>query len=161
NTSGAVFLGLTIGCCQCHDHKFDPFTQREYYQLFAFLNNADEPDLELATPEQLRERKRVRDRLVEVQKILKTLENTSAAKEENWEKALTTDLRAAFSKEIQAILDVPENGRTVEQKEKLTEAYRKTDQARHVVDAMSAVHPFAKAAHVQACVVREIGRAHV
>src|SRR5262249_54010536 len=38
NTTGAVFLGLTIGCAQCHNHKFDPISQREYYRLFAFLN---------------------------------------------------------------------------------------------------------------------------
>jgi mono/diheme cytochrome c family protein len=154
NTTGSVFLGLTIGCCQCHDHKFDPFTQREYYQLFAFLSNVDEPVLEVASPEQLRERQRVRKRMAEVQKVLKTLENTSAAKEDKWEKALTTEFRATFPKEIQAILEVPENGRTVEQKEKLTEAYRKTDQARHVLDALGAVHPFAKAAHVQASIAR-------
>ncbi|HEV3263094.1 MAG TPA: DUF1549 domain-containing protein, partial [Gemmataceae bacterium] len=42
NTTGTVFLGLTVGCCQCHDHKFDPIAQREYYQLFAFLNSMDE-----------------------------------------------------------------------------------------------------------------------
>jgi hypothetical protein len=154
NTTGAVFLGLTIGCCQCHDHKFDPFTQREYYQLFAFLNNSDEPDLELATAEQLRVRKRVRIRLAEVEKILKTLENTSAAGEDKWEKALTTDLRALFSKEIQAILEVPENGRTVEQKATLTQAYRRTDQARHVLDAIGAALAIMKLAHVQTSTVR-------
>ena len=48
NTTGTVFLGLTVGCCQCHDHKYDPITQREYYRLFAFFNNVDEPDLEIA-----------------------------------------------------------------------------------------------------------------
>ncbi len=42
NTFGTVFLGLTIGCAQCHDHKFDPITQREYYQLFAFFNSSEE-----------------------------------------------------------------------------------------------------------------------
>ncbi len=45
NTTGTVFLGLTIGCAQCHDHKYDPISQREYYRLFAFFNNADEPEL--------------------------------------------------------------------------------------------------------------------
>ncbi|AMV31878.1 Planctomycete cytochrome C [Pirellula sp. SH-Sr6A] len=43
-TTGTVFLGLTVGCAQCHDHKFDPITQKEYYRLFAFFNNQDEPE---------------------------------------------------------------------------------------------------------------------
>src|SRR5207237_7205239 len=47
NTTGAAFLGLTIGCAQCHDHKFDPISQREYYQLFAFFNNTEEPSMEV------------------------------------------------------------------------------------------------------------------
>ncbi|MEQ8789946.1 MAG: PSD1 and planctomycete cytochrome C domain-containing protein [Pirellulaceae bacterium] len=41
-TTGAIWLGVTIGCCRCHDHKYDPFTQREYYQLYAFFNNTSE-----------------------------------------------------------------------------------------------------------------------
>lgn len=39
NTTGTVFLGTTLECCQCHNHKYDPFTQDEYYQLFSFFNN--------------------------------------------------------------------------------------------------------------------------
>ncbi|HEV7401494.1 MAG TPA: DUF1553 domain-containing protein [Chthoniobacteraceae bacterium] len=39
NTLGAVWLGSTIECSQCHDHKFDPFTRRDYYRLFAFFNS--------------------------------------------------------------------------------------------------------------------------
>ncbi len=153
NTTGAVFLGLTIGCCQCHDHKFDPIAQREYYQLFAFLNNADEPQIELATPEQIQKRQQIRRRMAEVEKVLKTLEHTSAAGEDRWEKGLTTELRAMLPRDIQAILEVPENGRTVAQKEKLTQAYRKTDQARQVVHALGGL-AITKAAHVQASVVR-------
>ena len=42
DTTGTVWLGLTLGCCRCHDHKFDPFSQKEYYQLFAFFNNVPE-----------------------------------------------------------------------------------------------------------------------
>ena len=41
-TFGTVFLGLTIGCTRCHDHKFDPVTQKEYYQLFAYFNQSSE-----------------------------------------------------------------------------------------------------------------------
>ena len=41
-TTGAVWLGLTVGCARCHSHKYDAISQREYYQLFAFYNNADE-----------------------------------------------------------------------------------------------------------------------
>src|SRR5262249_20661269 len=39
NTTATVFLGLTLGCARCHDHKYDPFSQRDYYQLFAFFNS--------------------------------------------------------------------------------------------------------------------------
>ncbi len=49
-TTGTVWLGLTVGCAQCHTHKFDPITHREYYELFAFLNNADEPEMSLPDP---------------------------------------------------------------------------------------------------------------
>ncbi len=50
-TTGTTWLGLTLECCQCHTHKFDPITQREYYQFMAFLDNADEPDLILPDAE--------------------------------------------------------------------------------------------------------------
>lgn len=42
NTTGAVWMGLTAGCAQCHTHKYDPLTQHEYYQLFAFFNSTED-----------------------------------------------------------------------------------------------------------------------
>ena len=51
NTTGGVWLGLTVGCCQCHNHKFDPISQRDYYRLLAFFNNQDDTDLFLDPPD--------------------------------------------------------------------------------------------------------------
>ena len=50
-TTGTTWLGLTVQCAQCHTHKYDPITHREYYQFMACLDNADEPDLDLPAPE--------------------------------------------------------------------------------------------------------------
>jgi len=48
NTTGAVWLGLTVGCAECHSHKYDPLSQREYFGLFAFFNSVS--DVELPVP---------------------------------------------------------------------------------------------------------------
>ena len=53
NTVANTWLGLTVGCAQCHDHKYDPISQREFYALFAFFHNAVERDLEAPLPGEL------------------------------------------------------------------------------------------------------------
>jgi hypothetical protein len=50
-TTGISWLGLTVQCAQCHNHKYDPVSQEEYYRLFAFFNNCDEPTVPVETPE--------------------------------------------------------------------------------------------------------------
>ncbi|HXG11922.1 MAG TPA: PSD1 and planctomycete cytochrome C domain-containing protein [Gemmataceae bacterium] len=154
NTTGAVFLGLTIGCCQCHDHKFDPFTQREYYQLFAFFNNADEPTLELPTPEQQRQRNKVQAEIAAVEQMLKVLDTTTPEKVDEWENSLTAELRKQLPKEVQAVLEVPENGRTARQKQVLVEAYRKMDQARYLTGLFGTPSPLAASAYVNTALAR-------
>ncbi|MCH2153152.1 MAG: PSD1 and planctomycete cytochrome C domain-containing protein [Phycisphaerales bacterium] len=54
NTVGSVFLGLTVGCAQCHDHKFDPVSMEEYYSLLAFFNNNEEPGVYSQVPDPYR-----------------------------------------------------------------------------------------------------------
>jgi hypothetical protein len=50
NTVAATWMGLTAGCAQCHDHKYDPFSQKDYYQLFAFFEPLDEVDIDAPLP---------------------------------------------------------------------------------------------------------------
>ena len=50
NTTMAVWMGTSMACAQCHTHKYDPITQKEYFQLFAFFNNTEDADRNDETP---------------------------------------------------------------------------------------------------------------
>ena len=63
NTTSTAFLGLTLGCAQCHDHKFDPLSQREYFGLYAFLNNTDDAVMEVRTPKLEQERAEIQAKI--------------------------------------------------------------------------------------------------
>ncbi len=58
-TTGTAWLGLTVGCAQCHTHKFDPITQREYYKMMAFLDNADELTIDVPRTDLTAKRKEI------------------------------------------------------------------------------------------------------
>ena len=82
NTTMAVWMGTTMACAQCHNHKFDPISQNEYFQLFAILNNTQDADrrdespvLPIYTDEQRREATELEASIAVLQAILGTSSN--------------------------------------------------------------------------------------
>lgn len=88
NTTSAVFLGLTVACARCHDHKYDPISQRDYYQLFAMLNNADEPTLAVPTTQQSKEEPALLAEIAEAEKRLRMVDDNSGTRQMEWERQL-------------------------------------------------------------------------
>jgi len=96
DTTGAVFLGLTVGCARCHDHKYDPITQRDYYQLFAFLNNADEPLLPVPTTPQATRQNELAKQLAAAEDALKAYDRRIADSQAAWEARVTKSGAGSF-----------------------------------------------------------------
>ncbi len=96
NTTGAVFLGLTIGCAQCHHHKFDPISQRDYYNLFAIFNNCDEPTFSVATADQARRLKQLDRQIAETEKPLAAHDRTLMASQPAWEQQIAAKPAVAW-----------------------------------------------------------------
>jgi hypothetical protein len=88
---GKAFLGLTVACAQCHNHKFDPIAQREYYQFYAFLNSDDEPEIEVPGEEVTRKRQEIRQSIAKIEDAL--IARTPDLKERlaAWERESTYD----------------------------------------------------------------------
>ncbi len=126
-TTSTAFLGLTVGCAQCHDHKFDPITQREYYEFFAFFNNAEEPELSVATPEEVARAKDTDAKVVAYIAALSTKDAAIEAKAYAWEQSLTPAERQAQSEAVRQVFDTPLEQRKEPQRLALLAAF--VDQA--------------------------------
>jgi len=101
NTTASVWLGSTLGCAECHNHKFDPFTQKDYYRFLAFYDDsmyqiagptderwAKEPDIELPSPEQAKDSKELRAQIAKLQSLLDTSTPELEAAQAKWEAGL-------------------------------------------------------------------------
>jgi len=91
-TTGLVWMGVTMGCAQCHSHKYDPLSHTSYYRFMALLNNAEEPDFPAPAPALLRRR-------AEIEQQIKTLEQGLSkhlpAVKTHYDTWLATNRRAA------------------------------------------------------------------
>jgi hypothetical protein len=88
DTIGKSILGLTIGCTQCHNHKYDPISQEEYYRMFAYLNNDNEPWRVVYTPSEQMTRSKVLQRVAEWENQLQHEHADWPQRLEAWKKSI-------------------------------------------------------------------------
>jgi hypothetical protein len=99
DTTSTVFMGLTVACARCHNHKFDPFTQKEFYQLFAYFNNVPEhgkfrrvgnspPYIAAPLPAQDAQLKRLDEELSAAAAAYAKLQPEVARAQREWERSL-------------------------------------------------------------------------
>ena len=134
-TTGVVYLGLTLGCARCHQHKFDPISQREYYQLFSFLNNCEEPEIDAPSPRQIelgvvRDRDAIRTQIAAREQSLEALEGEIAKQQTQWESAVTPEFYRTLPGPTQAALDAEPAKRDDAQQELVRALYKTTEHAR-------------------------------
>jgi mono/diheme cytochrome c family protein len=96
-TTGTTWLGLTLGCAQCHTHKYDPISHRDYYSFMALLNNADEPTLRLTDESTATRNTQSQEQAAALIANLSESWPTSSATESSDEKQPVRDMETAFS----------------------------------------------------------------
>jgi hypothetical protein len=104
-TTGTVWLGLTVGCAQCHDHKFDPITQKEFYRMFAFFNNQKEPTMKVSDPS--RDEAKLAAAVRDADQALSAFLDQRAPALQQWETGLTKATTAKLSGQVKAALRKP------------------------------------------------------
>ncbi len=151
NTTGTVFLGLTIGCAQCHDHKYDPISQREYYQLYAFFNSTaftggdptapriDVPSVEQIANGEPGRQKKLRAEIAKLDKEIKSQADAIAADMSEWEKTLTDDDKKKLPFNVKNAVDLPLRDRSAIHKRDLDAYFRGLDIARQKYPQLEAI----------------------
>ncbi len=134
STFGTVFLGLTVGCAQCHDHKFDPISQRDYYQLFAFFNSTVQdghgsgtPSGVLEIPGEIESAESLKKELEEVRGDLERYLDTKGSDVTKWEQSLTDEQRTSLKDNLKIAMKAVWSERKLEQKRAVYAAFKGDD----------------------------------
>src|SRR6266498_2288302 len=141
DTTSTVFMGMTLGCARCHNHKYDPFTQKEYYQLTAYFNSIDEdghsfdqgnspPVMAAPTKEQQRRLRQFTQEIALAERRYNALAEKSAMTRRHWEKSLLASNNAnrQWFPDDRLIARLPLDAQSAP-------VFRKSDRAHHDQDA--------------------------
>jgi mono/diheme cytochrome c family protein len=144
NTTGAVWLGLTVGCARCHSHKYDPISHAEYYQLFALLNNCEEPAIEVATRWQrehgeLARREQIRGQIKRLEDEVERQRPGLEAEQREWEATVTPQERARLPGPVQVAFDMKLDQREEKNKKIIEDYFRQSEVARQIFPALSQI----------------------
>ena len=127
---GTTWLAQTTGCCQCHDHKFDPITTRDFYRLGAFFADIKETPIgrreagmHVATPEQAARLKELTERAAALQTQFDAQTPELTAAQEVWEKGALAEEKPTAKPEILALLKIDAAQRNDEQRAKLSKHF--------------------------------------
>lgn len=128
NTTMQVWMGTTFGCAQCHTHKYDPFSHKEYYEVFAVFNstednNSEPPLLEIAHVGREKERDRNRQILAEARKRHEEQTVLTDSKVPDWEQSVD---RATLPADLMEVITRSTEQRSEEQQRKLRDHHRTT-----------------------------------
>jgi mono/diheme cytochrome c family protein len=135
NTFGTAFLGLTVSCAQCHDHKFDPIRQKEYYQLYAFFNNTVDDGHGKNTPSgtlefdgEFESKENQHAAIEEARADLERYLNTKGSEVVTWIAGLTPEARAKLRPNVRGAIELAWDKQSLAQKRLVYAAFRTDDQ---------------------------------